>query len=206
MQIDVVIVAGRRPDLLSKTLDSFSDRLFRHFDLQRIICNIDPIFGSVEDAQACAEIVARAHSHTKIFTPETKGYTEAVARVWAESTAPIFLHLEDDWLLNRDVKPSEIHAFEDPTVGQICFNHANKNWDKKKGEYCYGRRRYKIGNIATPFKWKHPVFTVSPTFVRGDFGRHCATLLDPLFDPEKQFFKAVNPRLEEYVFSFKKRY
>lgn len=186
-------------------MESFSTCLFRHFEVRRIICNIDPIFGSETDGEECVQIIRKYDPRALIFMPKKKGYTEAVARIWAATTSVVFLHLEDDWILNRNITPADIEAFNDPTVGQICFNHANKNWDQRKGEDCYGRRRYRLLGLPTPFKWKHAVFTVSPTFVQGDFGRRCADLLDPAFDPEKQFFKAVNRDLENYVFAYKNK-
>ena len=49
MKIDVCMVAGRRPDLIQTTLDSFNANLFRNFTVDRFIVNIDPVFGSDDD-------------------------------------------------------------------------------------------------------------------------------------------------------------
>jgi hypothetical protein len=45
MNIDVTLVAGSRPCLLRRTLESFSESLLCNFSLQRVVANVDPIFG-----------------------------------------------------------------------------------------------------------------------------------------------------------------
>ena len=54
MKIDVCMVAGRRPDLIQTTLDSFNANLFRNFTVERFIVNIDPVFGSDDDQARCS--------------------------------------------------------------------------------------------------------------------------------------------------------
>lgn len=202
LKIDVCIVAGRRPDLLRRTLTSFSQNLFRYFDIQRIIANIDPIFGSEADHQECVDLICSYDADAEITSPKEPGFCSAVVSNWSRSSAPIVLHLEDDWLLNRAITEDHLEPFfHKPLIAQIAFNHAYKNWDRdKKGSYCYQRRAVPLLPLI---KSKFPVFTTSPSFIRGDFARTAATLMDVNYDPEKQFMRRVNPQLERFVVQYR---
>jgi hypothetical protein len=205
-EIDVCLVAGRRPDLLARTLESFDRNLFRNFKVLHVFANIDPIFGNDEDHYSCIEVILNFFPDALISTPDCPGFTAAVRRNWSQIIAPVTLHLEDDWLLQRDVKPIDIAAFrEDKSLGQICFNHADKRWPvAQKGPYAYGRKRLTFLGIKTPFKSAHmSIFTTSPSFLRGTFARQCAGLMNEKLDPEKQFYSGVNPPLEQYAAGFR---
>lgn len=206
-QIDVCVVAGRRPELLRTTLESFERNLFRNFRIARFIVNIDPIFGSAEDETACLDVIRAFAKSATVSTPTVPNFASAVGRNWEQTTSDVILHLEDDWVLKKQVLDDDVAWFDkDEYVGQISFNHANKNWDaRKRGHFAYARRRLKVFGLPTPFKTRFPVFTTSPGFLRGTFAREAARLLHPAFDPEKQFYKSVNPSLEAYVMPFKNR-
>lgn len=47
--IDVTLICGRRPTLLGQTLESFSEKLFKNFKINRVVVNIDPFGGDVSD-------------------------------------------------------------------------------------------------------------------------------------------------------------
>lgn len=200
MIVDVCLVAGRRPDLIQATLDSFNENLFQNFTIGCFIANIDPVFGTQDDQARCREIIRSFFPDARISEPAEPGFCAAVKRNWAVSEAEVMLHLEDDWLLNRPVTPADISGFQDPRVAQICFNHANKRWPvSTKGPFVFGRKRRRFLGLPTPFRTKAPQFTTSPSFLRGSFARKCAALMDENFDPEKQFFKGVNEPLEDYI-------
>jgi hypothetical protein len=202
--IDVCVTAARRPDLLAETLESFDRNLLSHFEIGRFIVNIDPVFGTMEDEEACIDLVRSYRGDAIIYLPEAPGFTAAVKRNWRSTTAETVLHLEDDWLLQRAVSPGIIDAFRrDSSLAQICFNHATKAWDgKRRGTACYHRRRHEFLGFPTPFKRKVPAFLTCPSFFRGSFLRGAADLLDLSYDPEKQFFSQVNRPLESYVSAF----
>ncbi len=205
--IDVCVVAGRRPDLLRVTLESFQRDLFKNFRIDRFIVNIDPIFGSDQDLRDCIGVVRDLASDALITTPETPGFAAAVIRNWRMTTSDIIFHLEDDWLLNSSITSDDIAQFDnDPSLSQISLNAKEKNWDTRlKGDIAYRRRPLQLFGMPTPFKKKMPIFSTSPSFLRGSFARTAAGLMDPAFDPEKQFFRQVNPPLEEFVASYKNK-
>lgn len=205
-EIDVCLVAGRRPDLLARTLETFNKGLFQSFEIREFIANIDPIFGNEADRDRCSEIILDLFPKAKISKPDERGFTAAVRRNWSQVKAPVTLHLEDDWILHRKIEPSDIAPFRhDDKLAQICFNHADKRWPiTQKGPYAYARKRLTFLGLNTPFKsGRIPIFTTSPSFLRGTFARHCAAIMDDRFDPEKQFYRSVNPALERYVADFR---
>ena len=205
--IDICIVATRRPDLLSQTLASFNEKLLCNFEINRFIVNIDPLFGTVVNEAECIRLVRSYDPDAIVSRPESAGFAVAVATTWAASTTGIILHLEDDWLLRRPVTQEDIRVLtDDRTIGQVSFNHANKNWSiRRKGPYCYIRRRRMLFGWSTPLKRKLPLFLTAPSFVDGAFARRAAALLDPRFDPEKQFCRGLNPALEAWVAPFQNR-
>ena len=68
--LEMTLVCGRRPDLLARTLDSFSERLFAHLGICAVHADIDPIFGDEQDHAACRELLHAGCSHATIFEPE----------------------------------------------------------------------------------------------------------------------------------------
>lgn len=199
--IDVCIVATRRPVLLEKTLRSFHQNLFKGFKIRRIIANIDPLFGSLEDRDHCIELIRSYDPDALITLPEAPNFARAVASNWATSSADIILHLEDDWLLHRPVRPDHLQSFVDyPWVGQISFNHANKRWNvREMGSFCYASKPLKLIGIRLGFRRTKPTFLTGPSFLRGTFARRSAELMDLALDPEKQFCRGLNRPLERYV-------
>lgn len=205
--IDVCVVAGRRPELLRATLESFELGLFRNFQIAQMIVNIDPLFGSDQDLRDCIGVIREFASDALISTPETPGFAAAVISNWKATTSDIVFHLEDDWLLHRAIATEDIAPFDnDPWLGQISLNAKEKNWDTRlKGDVAYRRRHVRLFGIPTPFKHKIPIFSTSPSFLRGSFARTAAGLMDPAFDPEKQFFREVNLPLEAFVARYKNK-
>jgi len=203
--IDVSIVAGRRPDLLERTLASFEENLFRNFEIARVIANIDPIFGDEADHLKCIDLIRAMDSDALVSEPEEPGFGAAVKRTWSSTQASVILHLEDDWLLNYPIMPKDIAIFDsEPRVMQAAFNHHYKFWDtRERGPYRVARRRIKVLGFETPFKRRYPDFTTSPGFLRGDFARRCAALMNPAYDPEKQFTNRKNEDLMAFASDYR---
>lgn len=200
-EIDVCIVATRRPDLLEKTLRSFHLNLLKSFKVRKIIANIDPLFGDLSDQNRCIELIRAYDPNAQIELPKVANFARAVASNWLASSTDVILHLEDDWLLNRPVRPDHLQSFVDyPWIGQISFNHANKRWNvRKNGSFCYARKQLKLVGIKSSFGPKKPTFLTGPSFLRGSFARRSAELMDLGLDPEKQFCRGLNRPLERYV-------
>lgn len=203
MQIEVCLVAARRPDLLRRTLDSFNLKMFSNFEVTRVLANVDPIFGDEAAHRECVDLIKQRSPNVTIFEPEEANFCRAVKRVWTGSAADVIFHLEDDWVLNQEIHPSDVlPVLANPRTKQVALNTAEKHWDiNRKGKYAYFRKRVPLfwGIELRP---KFPAFSTSPSFLSGDFARRAAKLMDPTFDPEKQFYHSLNPSLEKFVKPF----
>lgn len=98
--LDVVTTALQRPDLLEITYGSFFRRI-RNLPPRRIILNIDPIGDG--DPDECVAI-AKQYSNQVIWRlSEKPDFMGAVLWSYSQVTSDLVLHLEDDWLLKRDI-------------------------------------------------------------------------------------------------------
>ncbi|MCK8778808.1 hypothetical protein M0654_02320 [Rhizobium sp. NTR19] len=207
--IDLCIVAGRRPKLLRKTLESFSKDVFAQFSFSNAFVNIDPVFGTEDDAVACIEVVREHFPQAVIYQPEKPGFCAAVKRLWGGTRSDYVFHLEDDWTALTTIGLQVLEPFLDPKVMQVSFHTADQNWDIARKGHLHRRNDYaRIFGIKIPLFRTFPKFTTSPSILRGDFARQAAALMDETRDPEKQFYSGVNPALERmaapydnYIFS-----
>lgn len=203
-KIDICIVAACRPALLAQTLESFSEKIFRNFKISGVYVNIDPIFGSEEEGAATEAALKSFFPDAVIRRPQFPSFGTAVKHVWQVTTAPYIFHLEDDWAANQNLGPEEIGAlFETPSTAQVSLNHFYKNWDFKRGEFHENKKTYRVLGMRLKWGAPRPYFTTSPSFLRGEFARRSAKLMDPQFDPEKQFYTGVNKPLEQYASRFR---
>jgi len=199
VSFDLCVTASRRPDLLSITLQSFSDRIFSHIAPGRVFVNLDPIFGSEEDHLAVISVVRDRFPAATIFEPETACFGAAVKRLWSATKADYVFHMEDDWVANSDVTDEIFRTFDDPRIQQVSF-YRNENWDfRKKGRFPKRKDYLRLLGIKLPLYKTRPQFTTSPSILRGEFARTAAALMDPAHDPEKQFYSSVNMALERFV-------
>lgn len=201
MDIDITIVAGRRPDLLQRTLESFMQNAFRFHNVINVYANIDPIFGDAEDEAKCIALLQTHFKSPIIHTPDTAGFTAAVKRLWQGTTADYVFHLEDDWIA-LDLLDQRVQSCFSGDIKQVSFHTANQNWDiGRKGHLHRGKHYLKFWGIRIP-TGSYPKFTTSPSIIDGDVARGCAARMDVAFDPEKQFYSNVNKNIESYISGF----
>lgn len=203
ISFDLCLVSSRRPDLLATTLESFSARVFSHLVPERILVNLDPIFGSEDDHAEVLSLVRKWFPEAIVFEPETPGFGAAVKRLWTATKADYVFHLEDDWVANSNVDEDVFLPFRDEHIQQVSF-HRNENWDlRKKGHFHEKRDYLRLLGVRLPFYRTTPQFTTSPSILRGDFARNAAAMMDPSRDPEKQFYSSVNMELEKFAKPFR---
>jgi len=200
-KFDVVIVAGRRPDLLDQTVRSFVGRLLRHFDPARVFVNLDPFGGDSAAHDRCREIILNSFPGATIFEPGVAGFGAAVQRLWAATSADLVLHLEDDWILERDIGPAEIRPLGQDRVMAMPFLSVEHDWAGPELRFRRKVRRRLFGVLSAGSVIR-PVFGTSPRFLVGDFARQCAALMRPDLDPEKQMRADHNPQLSRYLRRF----
>jgi hypothetical protein len=185
-EVDVSLVAARRPDLIELTLRSFHLNLLRHLSVGRLFVNLDPIWGTEADAESVKAVCRHYFSDAVFREPEEPGFGAAVQWAWSQSERDWFLHLEDDWCMVRRISVSRLaREMADGRVGQISFhNH---------------------GNAWRTGVWKRK-FTTSPSLVRSKLARAAAQMMDPAFDPEKQLYDGRNPAVMQAVSGYRHRF
>lgn len=131
-----------------------------------------------------------------IFRPETPDFASAVIRAWSATTAPRVLHLEDDWIALEPIGPERIEPLFEPDVGAVAFMSVNKH--TRGLTHQTSRRVVKQGRtIVEDFLVN--AFSTSPGVFEGEFLREAARRMKPGLDPEKQFFRQINPELEAHA-------
>lgn len=197
---DLVLICGRRPALLERTLASFGQTVFQAFDFANVIANIDPFCGTASDGLLCADLIRTRFPEVRIFTPDTAGFGAAVIRGWQATQSDIVMHLEDDWLALEPITPADVEAELTGDVAGLTLMCATKNTRNQRFQTA---RRIIVNTDGTSRDVFVNAFSTSPGFMTGDFARRAATLMRPEFDPEKQFFRNVNPALETFAFQYR---
>lgn len=191
-EIDITLVAGARPDLLSRTLDSFADRLFYNFAIRQVFANIDPIFGDANARADCVALVRNIFPDAVVFTPDTGSFGAAVKRLWESTSDAHVLHLEDDWLINEALHPGQVFPHFGDDTGMITLSPDSR--EKTGGDYLYITRRKRILGYEI-YARKVNAYGTSPRFIRKGLCRQYGLLLRPEMDPEKQVYKNKNRAL-----------
>ncbi|AJE47301.1 glycosyltransferase family 2 protein [Celeribacter indicus] len=191
-EIDLCLVACRRPDLLRVTLASFRDNLLRQAPLRQAYVNIDPFMGDACQEAEAVEIVRDHFPEAVIFTPERPGFCEAVKRVWSHTTAPAVLHLEDDWVLEEPVDPCMLLARLDERTRAVSFLSQEHG---SRGMRAFSEARTRRRILGVPYRrCLETRFNTSPGLFDGAFLRRAAEMLDPELDPEKQMRRSGGNR------------
>lgn len=205
MQIDVAIVAGRRPDLLRGMLASFSEQVFRHFEIANVFVNLDPFMGTEEDGQACLELCHATFDSPQIRQPAEPSFGGAVKHLWSQAQSPVLLHLEDDWIANEAIRPEDVFPHLDQRCRAVVPVAQELNWDGKTLSETILAKRIKLFGL-TVARRKMGLFGTSPRFLERDFARGCAALMDPTLDPEKQMrANGSNPAIVDYLMPYRSR-
>lgn len=204
--IDVTLVSGARPGLLQETLKSFSEKLFRHFPIATLYVNIDPFEGGQAEVEDCERICREFFPTVVSRKPDTSHFTRAVKWLWQQPRSAWCFHLEDDWILNRDVTYAEFSASMKWRVAQITLMTKEKNWGYRS-PYHFEPDRFTIlgKDLGKGLNKKRPVFTTSPSFVKREFAHQCSELMSDTLDPEKQL-NTLNPQLNQYTAKYRNRF
>ena len=160
-----------RPELLSTALWSFDRGLFRYFSRKTLILNLDPLGASPgQIADQKNQIMALANTYFDeviVRFAEQPSFSRAVQWVWqrAIEKETLFLHLEDDWVLNRTVPFDDVTSLlQRPGIASVRLQ----------------RQRGLKSALS-------PVFSLNPIFFKSAYVRHALTKFRLDLDPEKQF-------------------
>jgi hypothetical protein len=195
--IDVTLVCGRRPELLSQTLQSFQQMAFRYFRINRVYVNIDPFGGDVVDHKKCRSLVLGYFPDAVISEPENASFGQAVKALWSQVTSPVVLHLEDDWLALEPITPDRVFPLFKGRTRAVKLVSKELQWNGRDEPR---RRTEKVKVLGLPI-WKRKVssFGTSPGFFSGNFVNQCSAFMTADLDPEKQQRTHLNPALMNFT-------
>jgi hypothetical protein len=202
-RLHVCLVAGRRPDLLGRTLASFSERVFAHFRLGQVLVNLDPFAGDADDHAACLDLIGRAFPEPRVFEPPTPSFGAAVKRLWSALPDGLVLHMEDDWIVREDVTPALVLPLMRGRTRALAPLSAEHKWN--------GKSPFKTHRVKTRLFgltiWRRTAgtFGTSPRFIDGAFARRCGALMDPDLNPERQMYLPHNKRLHDFMAPYANR-
>lgn len=195
--IDITMTATRRPEILRKTLDTFSEKLFVHLPDIRLIINVDPVGDDVRSE----EIVALCREYFANITyrcPDSPSFSKAFKWVWSMANADFVFNLEEDWALLRPICLSRMieimHDAPDLAVLRLPWKRTDidsaKNWKyffPWNGDFfeCPEEHKREVG------------FCGHPSLVSGEFVRECVRHLDENKNPEKQFHHGSHEMMRE---------
>jgi len=188
--LQVCLIATRRPEILEITLNSFNRNLFSNFNVINFFANLDPAFGNTGQHKLTKDCIRDYFPNAVINEPAKASFGHAVKWAWGKFENGLALHLEDDWRLNEKVTPGDV--FEKLKSGYsavtLCGNH--KKWYKRRSYLWVGCRRTSFPYLGIK---KVPALGTQPKFIRGEFARELSNLMDPNLDPEKQMLPHINP-------------
>lgn len=174
MILEITTTATLRPELLEITLRSFYNRLFFKFERTRLFINIDPIGGSQNCYESMLHISKQYCDEVIENTPETASFSKSAQWAWSQVSEPFFLHLEDDWLLKKNIDPN------------IILNGFSK---EKKLASIRLNREQNSDSI------NHHEISLNPNFIRTSYIKKALAKYNNRLDPEKQFY--IDPLLSD---------
>lgn len=183
LAIDVVIIATVRAGILRMTLDSFTKNLFHQFQARAII-NVDPA-GETDKATQLdmVEICREYFDEVKHNCPQQPSFAKAMQWGWQQVQTELFILVEDDWILKRQMDLAKcIAQFDNANVVNVCFN--------KTGEReCIAllqRENCGVEWYADSFL-HYPHIVCNPGIFRTAYMCELADKMDVKQDPEYQF-------------------
>ena len=203
--VDITMTATRRPDILRRTLESFTKLMFSPvLDQVRLVVNVDPAglpISSFDIIDVCREFFPNGNIHCRLAAEPSFG--SAFCWTWSQVSAPWVFHLEDDWELLRPVELSAMIALmeEEPDLAvmrlpyKLTGEELSKNWNlffPWNGRYFECPANYAGG----------AGFSGHPSLIRSDFVKRTLKFLNPNHNPEKQFHARI-PDLQKVVLEYR---
>lgn len=199
--IALTLVAGSRPELLQKTLESFKKHVFRFVPISQVFVNIDRHGGTESDRNECVEIILSFFPDASVSTPSISSFGSAVKHLWSLPRTENFLHLEDDWVANHDIRLDRL---------KLPLDARTKQWFLVKPQVSQSiLTSYRFRPVrGIPFflpNLSSPAFSTSPSILNSAFAHRVSQLMKPDLNPEKQMFNGLNPLLEGELKNFRSK-
>ena len=187
--IDVVVTATLRAKVLDTTLHSFKKRLLNNDEYKyNLIINIDPD-GNKNVSSADVLAVAKSHFDNVVYnTPGKASFPMAVMWAWSSTMSNYVFHLEDDWVLKKDISIDEMVYILD-RYDKICSVRLSKGAIGAGGKLIHPYScKYADPGDVKKFQL-FPRISLNPTLFKGEFVRRAAEVMTPDINPESQLVK-----------------
>ena len=202
MKIDISMTATLRPDILYRTLQSFSEKLFKDKHQYRLVINVDPAGSETVEVFEVLEVCREHFKEVFMNVPAKAHFGKAFVWCWETVETDLVFHLEEDWELLQEVDIDHmISLFKKyPDLAHLRLNMfksikgVTKNWTHH--HYHNGDYYPVTDELRGTLGWcGHPGFTTLK------FIKHVLPHLNPLHNPEKQI-KWRNKPLHEIIYQY----
>lgn len=168
--LDVVFVGCVRPSILELTIRSFKHNMLDKHNV-RLIVNIDPVGEEKFNQNDILAICEKYFKDITFRTPDRASFSDAVRWCWSQVQSEYFLHLEDDWCLNKKVNLNGlIDVIKKNKLDGLRLN-LRRNSSSADSFGCV----------------ESDGFSLNPTIFRTVFIKSLIPIFDTTKDPEKQF-------------------
>lgn len=168
MKLEFTSTECVRPEINDISYSSFRDNLTGiDFDNSILYLNIDPIPDD-RDPLEVVEVARRYFGKVEYNIAHNPNFCAAIKYVWSKPTAPIFFHLEADWILHSKID-----------IRDIISNLYNDNV---------------ISVNLRAYKPIPPYICLSPGVHKTEYIKEIAQRLDIRYNPERQ----IRPKSELY--------
>lgn len=160
-RVSFTITATNRPDILNRTLHSFSVNL-EDFDMKKssYIINIDPL-PNKDLIEENIKIADKYFGSGVYRVPDKPNFTAAVNWLWTTAETDFVFHLEDDWVLKQPTRLVKlIKSIE----------------EKREIKQC----------IFRAYKYDYNKMALSPSVIKKELYKNIAGKLDESLNPEIQ--------------------
>lgn len=142
-KISFTTTALVRPKIIEQTYASFSKNIVG-LDLSRCILyiNIDPVPNDV-DPTSVVKVAKRFFGDVYVRIPTEPNFSSAINWCWESANTPYIFHLEDDWVLNKEININKIIKLFDSNALEIVL---------RAYDYKY------IKLVLSPAIWKYELY------------------------------------------------
>jgi len=107
ISMEFTTTATVRPEIIDKTYSSFcSNFIDVNFSQSTLYINIDPL--PTSDYSSVIDVCKKYFGNIICNTPNEPNFSRALKWCWNQPKEKIFFHLEDDWILMKQIKMEDL--------------------------------------------------------------------------------------------------
>jgi len=200
--MDITMTAVKRPEIIEKTLKSFTENLFTNPEDHRLIVNIDPV-GDDVSFNEITDMIKNYFPNHIAYMPDEPSFPKAVIKVWSEVESEYFFHLEDDWILKRPIFMTDLKKPLKVFNNMACIRLYKENIPMTNSptmfgcNYNYNREFNLFKPVPGSNNWLNQ-FGLNPVMIKKKFIDEALPLMVNDKNPEKQF-RENNPLMKNIL-------